>query len=103
VKPLSNVVAFKSNPRALEVKFGLIAVLPHRDLRPGDLVAFQWGKTLCLGVWYGPSGRDENGRFVTPGSPQETVELDMMKFTQDDLDSGTISIIGKVDREARHC
>jgi hypothetical protein len=70
-----------------------------RPLKPGDLVAWQidynghWGAVI-FSRWKGPTGRDENGRFVPKGSPEEYLALDCgLIYRADDT---AIRILGRV-------
>jgi len=92
---MSNVVPFRP-----PLKYQVVTTLvdPNGPLKPGDIVAIQFinrdGKygEVLFGKWYGPSGRDERGRFVRKGSPDETTETDFFNYTRPTI----FRILGKV-------
>src|SRR5690348_17081980 len=74
---MTNIVPFRRPTGPVKPMFPVTAwIQPNKPLEVGDLVAFQLGdrdgSMLMFRQWYGPDGRDENGRFVKKGSTQET-------------------------------
>jgi hypothetical protein len=70
-----------------------------RPPEPGELVAYQfsfegkWG-SVYFARWEGPTGRDENGKFIRKGSSEEYHALDTgLKYSADD---DCIRILGTV-------
>ncbi len=53
------------------------------------------GSDVAFGYWFGPSGRDCNGRFVKRGSELECAYLGPMKYTARDSQRG-LKILGAV-------
>lgn len=94
---MTNVVPFRQpTPPAPHYLLLTTLIDPNTDLREGDLVAVTWMKNGAPGDvlfwrWWGPTGRDGDGRFVKKGSLDEHYELDGMKYCTKDL---TVSRFG---------
>ena len=90
---MSNVVPFKSRPRNL-----IVTVDCSTPLEEGDLIAMQLSNGRALLVrWFGPTGRDWQGRFVKKGSAEECYETDFIKYCALDLARGHLKILGSVN------
>ena len=75
---MTNVVPFerpKRPPVLGWLELGAF-VDPNAKLEEGDLIAchFQNSNEIMFWVWYGPTGRDCNGRFIRRGDPRETFD-----------------------------
>jgi hypothetical protein len=79
-----------------------VVIQQDHPLEFGEMVAFQffsqskndWDQHLMFARWEGPTGRDERGRFVRKGAPNEHYALDCgLKYRPS---SGWIRILGKV-------
>jgi hypothetical protein len=103
---MTNVVSFP-RPEPETPHYLLLTTLidPNSPLEEGDLVAVQWTTKGVPGDvlfwrWWGPTGRDGNGRFVKKGSPDEYYELDGMKYCVKDFSrdrfGNWFKILGKV-------
>jgi hypothetical protein len=101
----TNLVPFKPRPAQRVHKFKALTVFidDTAPLQDGDLVAWTMpnksgecdGRTM-FGHWYGPEGRDGNGRFCHKGSPDEIAHIEFFKYCARDVERGLLKIYGKV-------
>jgi hypothetical protein len=83
-----------------EYPLGSVAMIDP-DLKPkdGDLVYAQFrfeNENFSALLSYSPrAGKDENGRFVRPGDPEEIVAvIQPVALTRKNFDNGTVKILG---------
>jgi hypothetical protein len=92
----ANVVPFKAPASQAQKSYLTMQVIIDEtsSLQQGDLVAWQFreGDIVMLTHWWGPTGRDGNGRFVAKGSPEEHFSLDVMRYRPGD----GLRILGRV-------
>ena len=91
---MTTVVPFRQ-PSPKPPSYLLLTTLvdPNAPLEEGDLVAFGWLNKnghpgdVMFERWWGPTGRDEHGRFVKKGSARECYVLEGLKYCPADLAS----------------
>ena len=93
-----NVIPFrmeKPQPEALVLP---ILIDPNAKLEEGHLIAcsFMESDHVMIWTWYGPTGKDGNGRFVKKGDPRETFATDVFRYSQRNIDDGVFKVLGKV-------
>jgi hypothetical protein len=100
---MTNVIPFRQpSPKPQSYLLLTTLVNPKGPLEEGGLVAFGWPRedgtagNVMFFCWWGPTGRDGNGRFVKKGSPEEHFATDGMRYCVNDLNRGRIKVLGKV-------
>jgi hypothetical protein len=94
---MTNVVPFARPKPAPHYLLLTTLIDPSAPLQEGDVVAcrFANGQSVLFWIWWGPTGRDVNGRFVKKGSPREASLVGFMKYTAQDIRDG-FTILGRV-------
>lgn len=99
---MNNVVPFRkpTDRRSTSCPVVTTVIDPDSPLRPGDSIAFCWfredgtpGEVMITRYW-GPTGRDAEGRFVKAGSREEEHALDHFNYRPGE--DQPFRILGKV-------
>ena len=97
---MGNVVPFE-RPKRPQVQgwLELTAFIdPNAKLEEGDLIAccFRNSDQIMFWVWYGPTGRDSEGRFCKHGDPRATFDTDHFHYSTKCIRDGHFTILGKL-------